>query len=315
MNNEIVYITQHGPIWDWRVAMDLFFGGAGCGALLFAILLDERFHGKYRRICHTAAWISPFLIGFGLLLIFLKMGRPFNMYQTYLNFNPLSPLWWGGIFQPILVLGGFAYAWLWQTKVEHFTMRRWLGRILIPLVIIVGAYHGLLLSVMVSHPLWNTGPTVVAALLGFASSGTALVMLLHLLRMKFAGRLAEEAHVAEFLNDMRVVRNTLGGLLLLQLGTFFLWWLSLRLGPLQSQQALDAANATYGPMFWWLGIGMGLALPLAIGLWMVVYGESAHRKVQISVIGLTSLMIFVGAAFFRLALVLGGQAPVPVQIF
>lgn len=47
--------------------------------------------------------------------------------------------------------------------------------------------------------------------------------------MKFAGRLAEKNHVAEFLDDMRVVRNTLGGLLLLQLGTFFLWWLSLPL--------------------------------------------------------------------------------------
>lgn len=35
MNNEIVYITQQGPIWDWKVAMDLFFGGAGCGALLW----------------------------------------------------------------------------------------------------------------------------------------------------------------------------------------------------------------------------------------------------------------------------------------
>ncbi|MGE9269742.1 MAG: NrfD/PsrC family molybdoenzyme membrane anchor subunit [Verrucomicrobiales bacterium] len=315
MNTEVIYLTQPGPIWDWKVALDLFLGGAGCGALLFAVLLDEGFHAKYRRICHTAAWLSPVLIAVGLLLIFLKMGRPFNMYQTYLNFSPLSPLWWGGIFQPLLVGGAFLYALLWIQPDQRVEARRWLGRILVLLALIVGAYHGMLLSVMVSHPLWNTGPTVVAALLSFASSGTAVVMLVHLIRMKLAGRLREDKHLDEFLNDMRIVRNTLGVLLILQLGTFFLWWLSLRLGSLQAQQALEAANATYGPMFWGLGIGLGLILPLILGTWMVFYGESAHRKLQIQVIGWTSAMIVVGAAFFRLALVLGGQAPLPLNLF
>jgi formate-dependent nitrite reductase membrane component NrfD len=49
MNPEIIYTVQHGPYWDWKVALDLFLGGAGVGALLFAILLDTGLHGKYRR--------------------------------------------------------------------------------------------------------------------------------------------------------------------------------------------------------------------------------------------------------------------------
>ena len=40
MNTEIIYEVQSGPIWDWKVAMDLFLGGAGVGAFLFAVFLD-----------------------------------------------------------------------------------------------------------------------------------------------------------------------------------------------------------------------------------------------------------------------------------
>jgi len=308
MNPEIVYITQHGPYWDWKVALDLFLGGAGVGALLFAILLDAGLHGKYRRICHTAAWLSPLLIATGLLLIMLKMGRPFHAYHTYLNVNLTSPLWWGGIFQPLVVGGGFVYAFLWNDPDRHVALRRMLGWVLAPLTLIVGAYHGMLLSTMVAHPLWNTGPTVVAALLSFATSGIAVVMLIHLLRMKLAGRLSQPDHVAEFLDDILMVRNALGGLLVLQLGTFLLWWLDLRLGGAPAQRALEAANASYGPVFWGLGIGIGLIVPLFLGLWSILSGEPGHRRRQVRIIAASSALIFIGAFFFRLALVLGGQA-------
>ncbi len=50
MNPEIIYEVQPGLIWDWKVALDLFLGGAGVGALLFAVFLDERCDGKYGRI-------------------------------------------------------------------------------------------------------------------------------------------------------------------------------------------------------------------------------------------------------------------------
>jgi len=316
MSEEIIYITQSGPFWDWRVALDLFLGGAGSGALMFAIILDVTLRGKYRRICHTAAWLSPILVASGLLLIMMKMGRPFHAYNTYLNSNLTSPLWWGGIFQPLVVAGGFLYALLWNQPDQRVALRRRLGWILAPLTLIVGSYHGMLLSTMVAHPLWNTGPTVIAALLSFATSGIAVVLLVHLVRMKWAGRLDQQDHVTTFLNDLTLVRNILGGLLVLQLGTFILWWLDLRLGGLQAQQALEAANEAYGPVFWGLGIGVGIIIPLLLGLWSVLQGESTHRRLQIRVIACSSALIVIGAFFFRLALVLGGQVqPALISIF
>lgn len=309
MNQEIQYIIQSGPYWDWKVAVDLFLGGAGVGALLFAILLDIGLGGKYRRICHTAAWLSPVLVASGLALIMLKMGRPFQAYHTYLNINLTSPLWWGGIFQPLVVAGGIVYALLWNKPDERVALRRRLGYLLIPLTLIVGAYHGMLLSTLSSRPLWATGPTVISALLSFASSGVAVVMLVHFLRMKWRGRLDDRGHVETFLGDLIMVRNVLGGLLVLLLGTFILWWLDLRFGGLQDRQALAAANEAFGPLFWIGGVGIGVLLPIALGLWSIILGKENHRKFQLPIIALTSAMIIVGAFVFRLALVLGGQVP------
>jgi len=311
MESEIVFQIQPGPHWDWRVALDLFLGGAGVGALLFAIGVDELFRGRYRHICQTAAWLSPLLVTAGLAFLLMKLGRPFDLMLTYSNFNPHSPLWWGGVFQPLLIIGGFWYALKWnkaQRQPEAPDIgRRVLGWMLAPLAVIVGGYHGLLLAVVTARPLWNTGPTVMAAMLGFLATGISAVMLVHLARMKLGRRLADEAHLATFLDDMTIIRNILVATLLLQLGTFFLWWLSLSYGSLQDRQALDVANTAYGPMFWWLGIGLGLVLPLALGGLAILGGEAAHRTLQVSAIALTSGMILVGSYFFRLAVVLGGQ--------
>ena len=92
MEPEIVFNIQSGIAWDWRVAMDLYLGGAGVGAILFAVLIDHLFAGRYRRLSQTAAWLGPVLVAIGLVLIMAKMGRPFNAWQNYVNVSPLSPL-------------------------------------------------------------------------------------------------------------------------------------------------------------------------------------------------------------------------------
>lgn len=315
MNTEIIFNIQPGPYWDWRVAMDLFLGGAGAGALLFAIYLDEVYKGKHRLVSNTAAWLAPLLIVAGLLLLMSKMGRPFDLFLTYTNFNPTAPLWWGGIFQPLLVAGSLFYVIKWRhaKPEDDDTGRKLLGRLLAPLALIVGSYHGFLLSVMVARPLWSTGPTVVTALLCFASTGIAIVMLVHLIRMKFLG-IADEEHVARLLDDIHGVRTILGIVLIVQLGTFFLWWLSLKLGSLQDQQALVVANDSYGSLFWVVGIGLGLVLPLVLGAITIVRRGPKDHRFEMTMIGLSSVLILVGGYFFRLSVLLAGQGVLPFTI-
>ncbi|MFQ5505914.1 MAG: NrfD/PsrC family molybdoenzyme membrane anchor subunit, partial [Planctomycetota bacterium] len=207
MGSDLVYNIQPGPYWDWRIALDLFFGGAGVGALLFGVMLDVFFKGRYQRICQTAAWLSPILVVLGLGFLLLELGRPLRLLLTFVHFAPTSPLWWGGIFQTALVLGSVAHALKWRSSVTYDRGRRLLGYVLAPVAVVVGAYHGLLLALIPSRPLWNTGPTVVAAIICFAATGIAAVMLTHLVRMKIAGRLVEGERLNEFMEDMMPVRT------------------------------------------------------------------------------------------------------------
>jgi protein NrfD len=315
MDAQIIYNVQAGAYWNWKVAVDLFLGGAGVGAFLFSVALAEFWGRRYRRIPQTAAMLAPFLVGAGILFLMLKMGRPTAIFLTFLNFAPTSALWWGGIFQTVFIVGSIWYALRWRDT-EPDEGRRKLGLALTPIALIVGMYHGLLLAINTARPLWNTGPTVVASLLAFAATGIAAVMLAHLVRMHLAGRLDDAEHLSTFLDNMKPVRDVLVATLVLQLGTFFLWWLSLFFGSLQDRLALDAANAAYGPMFWWIGIGIGLVLPLALGAYVVWKGEATHRRLQVMMIGLTSVLILVGGFVFRLAVVLGGQvSPAIPSIF
>jgi protein NrfD len=314
MDPTIVFNGPTYPVWDWRVALDLFFGGIGVGAFLIAVLVDWRYAGKYRRICHTAAVAAPVFVTLGLLFLMLKMGRPMALFYTFTTVAPTSPLWWGGIFQTLFILGAIYYALQWQMSDANVAFRRKLGWWLLPLAVIVGAYHGFLLSVLRARPLWNTGPTVVAAVLGFLTTGMAAVLLIHLLRMKLAHRLEQKDWVSEFLTDIREMRLLLGAALLAQLFTFFIWWISLLFGPQGAQDALAAANAAYGSLFWGIGIGAGLVLPLLIGGYAVLRGERLSVSMEVNTIWVTSALILVGGIVYRMAVVLGGQAAPFVNI-
>lgn len=312
MEPNVFYQTQAGPYWDWKVAVDLFFGGAGVGAFLLAVGLSFVLTRGNRRVCQTAAWLAPILVVLGLLFLLLKLGRPHYLLLTFTKFVPTSPLWWGGIFQTLFVIGSIWYALRWRNPDSGERGTRILGLALTPVAVIVGAYHGLLLAVINARPVWNTGPTVVAAILGFATTGIAAVLITHLVRARLAGRLADPERVADWLDRISPVRNILVGAMVLQGGTMFFWWLSLRFGSLQDMQALEAANAEYGTMFWWLGVVLGLAVPLGLGALAVVRGERAHHRLRVQTIALTSALILIGGFFFRLAVVLGGQADTPI---
>lgn len=306
MDPDIVFNVQQGIYWDWKVAIDLFFGGAGVGAFIFAVLLYEFWGQRYKRIPQTAALLAPALVALGLLLLMLKLGRPYYIFRTFTTVAPTAPLWWGGVFQTIFLVGSAWYAYLWRNP-EPNSKRRTLGLLLTPIALVVGTYHGMLLAVLPSRPLWNTGPTVLAALAAFVTTGIAAVMVTHLVRMKLAGRLADRDHVNTFLTDLKPVRNILIGALLLQLGTAFLWWTSLRFGDLADRMSLEAANAGYGPMFWILGVGVGLVLPLVLGAYAVWGSNRDNPRFQVRTVAVTSSLILVGGLFFRLAVVLAGQ--------
>jgi protein NrfD len=312
MDPTLVYNIQSGPIWDWRVAVDLFAGGVGVGAFLFAVVLGRSGNQRYQRLAQTAAVIAPFLVILGLAFLFWKVGNKLNVYQMAINLAPTSLMWWGFLLQSALVVLGLVYAWLWRDRAPH-AGRSALGLLVGLLALLVGIYHGLLLAVLTSHPLWATGSMVMMAILAFITTGVAGVLLAHLIRMLFTGRSEEEGELAEFVNGLRPVRNLLVITLALMLANFLAWWVDLSFGTLESRQALAAALSVYGPLFTQIGIGLGLIVPLLLVAWFFGKAPIKRPALTLSVIALSSILVLVGGFVIRYAVVMGGQVSLPIS--
>jgi formate-dependent nitrite reductase membrane component NrfD len=296
-----------GPYWDWRVAADLFAGGIGVGAFLFAVLADWRYGDVRQRVCQTAAWIAPFFVAAGLLMLLAEMGHPERIVYALISFHPTSPLWWGGIFQSLFIIGASVYALLWFDPASRVTQRRRLGGIVLPIAIVVGAYHGFLLAFMRARPLWNNGPSLVIAVLGFITTGLAAVLLTHLIRARLTGRIEDGRRMGAFFADMREVRLILGFTLIIQAFTIFVWWIALHFGQGPGQVALEVANRSFGPVFWLGALGIGIAVPLAIGGLVVLGGNRVSTRLEIHAVWVTSALILIGGFLMRFAVTAAGQ--------
>ena len=182
--------------------------------------------------------------------------------------------------------------------------RRTIGRVGGVLAVLVGGYHGALLALMPAQPLWNTGPTILVSVFAFVTTGIAGVLLVRML-------LGSADEKSALLAELRPVRWCLGVALALQILASFVWWLQLSYGPEGAQQALAAANAAHGPMFWGLGVGLGLVLPVALGFWLLRQEKAESGRASAGLVTLICLLVLIGAFFFRLGIVLGGQVPVP----
>ncbi len=314
MDPNVFYSIQSGPIWDWRVAVDLFAGGVGVGAFLFAILLSRFGEQRYQRLAQTAAIIAPFLVMLGLAFLFWKVGNKTNVYQMAINLAPSSLMWWGFLIQSALVALGLIHAWQWLDRAPNAARDR-LGLLVGALALLVGVYHGLLLAVLTSHPIWASGSMVLMAVLAFTTTGVAGALVAHLLRMTVAGRSDEEGELTGYVDGLRPVRTVLLLALALMLANFFFWWVDLSFGSLESAQALAAAWSAYGPLLLLAGIGLGLVVPLVLIAWFFGNAPVSKPALTLSAIGLASLLVLVGGFAIRYAVVMGGQVSLPISVF
>jgi protein NrfD len=306
MDPIITYDVPHLTYWDWRIAADLFFGGAGVGAFLFGVASRWWYGRTYRRLTQTAAWIAPILVLIGLGLLMTELGHPERFWRTLITIQPASPLWWGGVFQTLFVVGAAAYALSWRSPEQRASTRRAIEIAVTPIALVVAAYHGLLLALLPARPLWNTGPTVVTAILAVGLTGIAVVLLAHVARAHLRGRSADTALVAEFFGGLRHVRHVLGATLVLQALTCLLWWITLRFGPAPTRNALELANESFGPLFWFGAIGIGLVTPLGLGALAATKKALTDRAELVTVVA-SSALILIGGFAMRLATILAGQ--------
>jgi len=303
MIGDITYTVPHLLYWDWRIAADLFIGGVGVGAFVIAVLNSLYYKDKYPAVSKIGAVLSPILIAVGLLFLLSELGHPMRVWRTVTGFNVSSPLSWGALFQTLMIIVGAIYARMWLKPGSSKAARNLVGIMGLPIALIVGANHGWLLAISPARPLWNTGPATITAMIGFATTGMAAILLLLCLK-KHKTPSAEEPSTAWMIQDFRAL---LVGALIVQTLTFLVWYVSLNYGSADAQAALAAANEAYGPLFWFVGIGLGLIVPVLLQLSEIIGKKGADTAPNVPLTLLTVFLILVGGYVFRYAVVMGGQ--------
>lgn len=309
MDPTIVFNPQHGPIWDWRVALDLFLGGVGVGAFLFAWALTRGGEKRYATLAQTAAVIAPIAVAAGLSLLFWKLGMKLHVHQMMLNFSPTSVMWWGASIQGAFVglAGIFAIKLLFaEDDPLAFLPTGLVGFVGAVFAVIVGIYHGLLLSTVASHPIWANASGVVGSVLLFVITGVAAALLAHSLRKGLAGMRLAEGDAASYAAGLKPVGYVLIGAIALMLVNLLAWYASLSFGPAPARIALAEAMAAYGGLIGGVGVVLGLIVPLVVAIWAV--GAVREGKSVVPAMALASLLLLVGGFAIRFTVVLGGQA-------
>lgn len=307
METRLVYDVFHLPFWGMDIALDMFLGGMGVGAFLFAVGLFWFFGDRLKQVTKLAAYVAPVCVVLGFIFLVLHLGHPFRFYKVLLTFNFTSPIYCGAYLQSIFLALSLAYALMWYSDghpekkfpawIKSSKVRLYTGVAGIPIATCVGLYYGYLLMVFKARPIWNTGPIIVMAVCSFILTGISLVILI----------LSMMPKAEEMFKEMEVSRNILGGAIVLQIFTILLWMSSLYFGPGDSHHGMIRLMTEFGLMFWGGVMFLGLVLPLLIGI-KEIFRERKTGKVSVSVAAVCSTMILIGGFFLRYVIILVEQS-------
>lgn len=299
--------TRHNPhvdpfmsMWEWQIPLYLFLGGIVAGMMIISgyFIFSQRY--KYTDCaCFSTPLISLIAISLGMFFLFLDLAHKPYVWRLYTTFKINSPMSWGAwillLVYPALILNlmlkppqflqniikGLSDLSL-KINTYHFLVKV-IGIANMIIGLMLGAYTGVLLSVMGSRPLWNSSLLWFLFLVSGLSTAAAFVHL-------FAKNKYESELLAKADN----------GFLTLELFVLFMFLIGLLSS---TKPHIEAAklliNGPFAPAFWVIVVLMGIIIPLFIQL-LAVNHKIKHTPVA-------PIFVIFGGIVLRFIIVEAGQ--------
>ena len=286
--NEFVNPQLH--VWGFPIALYLFVGGLIAGILL-VIAFNYLFNKTEARLSnqYSLAGLAFGLLVLGCIMLLVDLRQVTQFYKLFFHFDLEAPMSWGAW---VLMLS-FALLLLWWDPVDIPWYRKLirgkkfrmiLAVITIPVALLLGAYTGMLLNVMVARPLWNSVWLPALFLLSGLSAGLVVV----------------NGWGEKGLKSKKTIKIDLG-ILVLELAVLTLFLFDLSKGTeVQVFAFNDLLGGNYSIAFWFLVILIGLLLPIIIEI-----SELNNRKVSAKA---APVLVLLGSFCLRYLIVLAGQA-------
>lgn len=289
--------------WGIPVAVDLFLAALGAGALMLAVIADLVGGRRYRLISAVGAFIAPWPVIGGVLLLVVDLGRPWLFWEMllkrgegltlefpFLLFKINSTMSIGTWVLTIFVWASFAYI---ATTILAYpfkwvgVLRKLVGIVTLPIAIMVTVYTGVLLSAS-PNPLWNSMWLPVTFVFSAVATATASVIFV-IAALKICGVVGKDNADVPKLEKMN---STVIFVQLLAVIVFMLASLSV-------PQMRAIIGAGFGAL-WWVGIiFLGLIVPFLYGR------KDGDKSPQTSLV--MAVLVLLGGFFLRYVILIAGQ--------
>lgn len=289
--------------WGPLIVVYLFLGGLSGGALILSALATLAGRGRFVRVACYGALAAPLPVVVGTGLLVLDLGQPLYFWKLLVAFQPRSPMWIGTWLLTLFVVVSVPYATLFfPVRVRPWNpadVARWRRRLAaagLPLGVGVGLYTGVLLSVLVARPLWNT--PLLAQLFLVSAVSTSAALLIALLR----GEVAAGERRALVRADIVLIAIELA-----LIGSIFL---AGRTATASASAALAVlSSGLVGATFWLCVVTCGLIVPLTIEVSEMRHAGLAVRAAsRVDAGTIAALLVLAGGFTLRWVLVVAGQA-------
>jgi len=305
--------------WNYVIAFYLFAAGVSAGALIASLIADFSGNKRYERIVKIGAYIAPFPLNIGTFALIFDLERPLSFWRLFTRFEASSVMSIGAW---ILLLFSFVSLIIFYMHVpdryDVLNLKPRISNGALSRIIKIGGfilafatatYTGVLLSVLVARPFWNTSLLPMVFLFSAVIDGIAAIILV---------MYSLPRHTLP-LEDLISSKYFLGKLDLAFLGLLWVSLLFLTAGLYQTTEHANNAVVVImgGPLTWafWLGvIVIGMLLPLIYGVYEMLPSPSIpevkRHKPLLAL--LVSSSVLIGGSMLRYVVVYAGQITGPI---
>ncbi|MCI0617775.1 polysulfide reductase NrfD, partial [bacterium] len=261
----------------------------------------------YTRLAKTGAFIAPFPVLIGTLLLIFDLGRPHCFWKLFITFEPESPMWIGTWLLGLFLFVSLPYFNLFLPEQKRLWKpanivfwKSLLAAAGLPLGIGVGIYTGVLLGAVPARPFWNT--PMVALLFLFSALSTSTALLFIAMKRFVPGSESKEERRLLLSVDMIFI--------LLELLIITPYIVHGKLSPLSAKESLQLIlGGPYTGLFWIGVVLLGLIFPLAIEIIELAPRRSREKIFRIPALmeTLACLFVLAGGFLLRYVFVFAGQ--------
>lgn len=277
--------------FEWQIALYLFLGGLGAGAILSAVLADLYNREKYINYIKAASLIGMPAVSIGCFFLLIDLGQGLTKpwLLIYLFANPTSAIMWGTLILSLFIGLATLYG------AYNFNIIKFGGETIVKVALIflclgTAGYTGILLGLLKAIPFWHqTGIPILFIVSGLSTGISSAVVVKELiLRNKDGIHTIETSHyyllLIEFILFVGMIFVALNGV------------------PEMVASMKVLLTGHYAFQFWFLFMFLGLVLPII--LYTLQEAKKLHLKGSALVV--TELLVLLGGFYLRYLVIHAG---------